>query len=601
MWFACGLPLAWADDLEEILARAESSLLAQSPPANQASIEEWRQTAHLLGLVDALEPAGRQRFILPLAASRSKPRVLALRETLESLDVLSDIERVVDRRRMDLESSSLPPAELGGSGLSIRELQREGLRAMLNGTPAVRPELSRRHPWDDLKFSRATKSFALVTWGPGSYSIAKTPHFTISSQSDEKSTLEMAEGCEIAYALWKALFVDEVSQSPPTGSTPTDSNQTNDRSFQVVLFRSRDAYLRTLRAIEPRITASTGYYSPQHRISFFYWDRSKSFATLVHELTHQFFQESEGWTSSFDADKDPGYWAIEGIALYMESMSIRSIGGACVIDIGGWDSPRLQAGRFRRLHDEYWIPWEEFSQADGTRFRREPEIAAWYSQACGLAHLWMDGSPQERVQFREYLKRVYQGDGKAAAKVLGDDDQVREAYDRYLQQSWQLELRNATSRPFFPNRIDAVLSRCGVASEWLLAWDLGFRKSSWLDLSHTQVDDALFAPEVQPAWEINRLNLESTRVTDASMTVIASMKTLEELDLSQCAVSDDGIQALANHPALRQLWLSNTQITDASLKTLATIPKLERVAIDGTAITDQGWQALKKRKPNLKR
>jgi hypothetical protein len=134
-----------------------------------------------------------------------------------------------------------------------------------------------------------------------------------------------------------------------------------------------------------------------------------------------------------------------------------------------------------------------------------------------------------------------------------------------------------------------------------LAWDLGFRKSSWLDLSHTQVDDALFAPEVQPAWEINRLNLESTRVTDASMTVIASMKTLEELDLSQCAVSDDGIQALANHPALRQLWLSNTQITDASLKTLATIPKLERVAIDGTAITDQGWQALKKRKPNLKR
>jgi hypothetical protein len=596
MWFAYVLPLACADELEEILARAESSLLAQSPPANQASIEEWRQTAHLLGLVDALEPAGRQRFILPLAVSRSKPRVLALRETLESLGILSDIERVVDRRRMDLESSSLPPEESEGRSLLIRGLQREGLRSMLNATPAVRPGLSPGHPWDDMKFSRATKSFALVTWGPGSYSIAKTPHFTISSQSDEKSTLEMAEGCEIAYALWKALFAGEVSQS-----TPTDSTQTNERTFQVVLFRSRDAYLRTLRAIEPRITASTGYYSPQHRISFFYWDGSKSFATLVHELTHQFFQESEGWTSSFDADKDPGYWAVEGIALYMESMSIRAIGGARVIDIGGWDSPRLQAGRFRRLHDEYWIPWEEFSQADGTRFRREPEIAAWYSQACGLAHLWMDGSPQERVQFREYLKRVYQGDGKAAAKELGDDDQVREAYDRYLQQSWQLELRNATPRPFFPNRIDAVLSRCGVASEWLLAWDSGFRKSSWLDLSHSQVDDALFAPEVQPAWEINRLNLESTRVTDASLTVIASMKSLTELDLSQCAVSDDGIQALANHPALRQLWLSNTQITDASLKTLATIPKLERVAIDGTAITDQGWQALKKRKPNLKR
>lgn len=597
-FFALALPPANAfDDLASILALAEQKLDSHTTnpdatkPSNHLSSEEWSQIAHSLRLIEDLAPVGRQRFVLPMIAARSKAAVLKLREQLQHLGVLEKLESHIEARCLAIE------ATLAEGDADRKRLQVAGLRAVLQPPSLTKSDQPTAYAWDAIRVSRSPENFPLVTWGPGTYAMARTQHFAIASQGGDKPTLEMAEACEIAFAIWQQLFVGFGGNSDQAAAESKDQKV----PFRVVLFRNRDAYLRTLRSIEPRIGISTGYYSPQHRLSFFYWDGAKSISSLIHELTHQFFHESGGTVSSLDSDTDPGFWAVEGVALYMESLSMRALGGARIIDVGGWDSLRLQAGRYRRLHDEYWIPWDEFHAANGIRFRREAELPAWYSQACGLTHRWLDGSPQEQRQFFEYLSSVYKGEGATAARKLGEDDPVRDGYDRYLQQSWMLETRNATARPYFSNRTDAVLARCDVTSETLLEWNPSYRRMQWLDLSFTSVDDRLFAIENGIQWDVARLSLESTSISDVSMPAIAAMTSLMELDLSHCQITDGGLASLRGHPSLRKLWLNQCRITDEAIDTLLTLPRLEQLFVEGTNLSDDAWKRLLQKKPALKR
>jgi Leucine-rich repeat (LRR) protein len=121
-----------------------------------------------------------------------------------------------------------------------------------------------------------------------------------------------------------------------------------------------------------------------------------------------------------------------------------------------------------------------------------------------------------------------------------------------------------------------------------------------MDLGFTNVNDDLFIQTGTVAWQFNRLNLESTAISDASMNAIATMKNLTELDLSNCNVTDAGLKALANHPNLKQLWLTNTSVTDRSIEVLASIPQLERLEASG-ALTAKGLQKLMEKKPRLKK
>ncbi|MFN9941437.1 MAG: hypothetical protein ACK56I_18350, partial [bacterium] len=84
--------------------------------------------------------------------------------------------------------------------------------------------------------------------------------------------------------------------------------------------------------------------------------------------------------------------------------------------------------------------------------------------------------------------------------------------------------------------------------------------------------------EGQRPWDIQRLNLENTRISDAALPVLARMPRLEELDLSHCQVSDQGVASLAGQRSLKILWLTgNRGVTDAALKSLASLPRLQQV------------------------
>ena len=550
-----------------ITANQDSSLVDTPSPS---------RLAELIELVLHPSPNGRKRFFIADTSPRGKLRRERLRESLRAADVLGELTALAESQATQAPDKRFSDNLLSDNRSAVILEPSQAIRAMLLEPQS--PAGSR----DSIQVKRSSANFELLGWGPGTYQSARSEHFSILSQAGEKPTAEVALACEAIYSVWQELFAEKF---------PFPNAQT--QAFRVVLLRNREAYIRALKTIEPRISISTGYYSPEHRIAFFYWESNKSFPTLVHELTHQFFDATCSDQSRFDADDDPGAWALEAVALYMESWSEESIGGIRVVDIGGWDAPRFQAGRFRRLRDQYWIPWEEFSMADGKRLRADPDVAAWYSQACGLAHFWLDRDEASRDTFLDYLAEVYKQQGNAAASRLTSDDPLRTAYDQFL-------LNSATDRPAMLRRNEIVLTRCPVDSQTLLNWPLSLRKTSWLDLGFTQIDDRMFTQSGPVPWDIVRLNLESTQITDASMAAIASMKNLTELDLSGCKVTDAGLEALANHPSLKQLWLTNSTITDRSIEVLASIPRLERLEASGS-LSAEGYQQLLKKKPRLKR
>jgi hypothetical protein len=475
-----------------------------------------------------------------------------------------------------------------------------GLEAFLE--PQAKP--SQRDRWSHSaemeivrSMSKATTNHPKLLWPAGSYALLSTTHFDIASQVGTKPTEEVAEICERTFCIWKQLFYRYWATSQV--SSPY-YRLVDPPRFSVAIFRDRAAYMQALRNSERNIAVSTGYYDPNRNIAMFFWDGSKTLPTIVHELTHQFFFEAGANPVLLNSDRDPGYWVIEGIALYLESMSTRSLGNIAMVDVGGWDAARFQAGRYRRLHDGFWIPWESFHSATGSELRRNPDVSKWYSQATGLAHFWMDGPEEQQNRLIDYIEGVYQGNEDTSRLGELTDEALRKDYDRFLILGPSL----SGTRPFFANRKDVVLARCDMQSEALLRWPASCRSLEWFDVSFCPLDDSLFMDgnEVrQPPWKAVRLNLESTRITDLSMRAIAAMKELKELDLSNCKITDEGLQHFRNHAQLKTLWLSQTKVTDASIAALMTMPQLEQLHVQGTEMSEAKWKQLLKDRPRMQR
>lgn len=553
---------------------------------DSAGVSSNERIAELVELVLGPSLQGRRRFYLEDHSSNGDLRREKLRRWFEENGLLMDLQKAIAMR---IEESGLQrdvPSWMLGVATSQSEpgSSNNGSKVPKSNRGAVGGGGAKPH--SGVVAKRASQAYSLLGWNPGTYAVAQSAHFEVLSQAGEKPTVEVALACESIRQVWKQVFEIEDNLSGASAESALE---------RVVLFRTREAYVRALRTLEPRIGISTGYYSPTHKTAFFYWEGAKSLPTLVHEVTHQLFDRYSGY--GFDADASAGYWVIEALALYMESWSEESLGGLKIIDVGGWDAPRLQTARFRRLRDQYWIPWEEFSAADGKRLRVEPDIAKWYSQACGLAHRAMDQTPEIRAKFLRYVKSVYANDGESANASYVAGDELLKNYDTYLQLSHQID----SPRPGLLRRNEIVLTRCAITSEELLRWPASARKLQWLDLGYTQVSDDLFLDAKEHRWDIVRLNLELTNVSDASLPMIAAMPSLSELDLTQCKVTDEGIAALAGHPSLRTLWIGGTQISDRSVEVLSAIPKLEQLYYEDSAITQQGFSRLTKTKPQLKK
>ena len=105
---------------------------------------------------------------------------------------------------------------------------------------------------------------------------------------------------------------------------------------------------------------------------------------------------------------------------------------------------------------------------------------------------------------------------------------------------------------------------------------------------------------VVPPWNVQKLNLESTMVTDNSMQSIAESKNLSELDVSNCTITDLGMKALKDHKSLKTLWMNQCDVTDASIDVLLSIPQLEAIHLSKTKVSPMGWSRLMAAKPKLR-
>lgn len=82
--------------------------------------------------------------------------------------------------------------------------------------------------------------------------------------------------------------------------------------------------------------------------------------------------------------------------------------------------------------------------------------------------------------------------------------------------------------------------------------------------------------------DVKKLNLGHTNLTDIGLGYFATTRTLEELDVLACGVTDAGVGALVALPRLRKLFINRcTSLTPAVLPHLARLAPLKQVTLSG--------------------
>ena len=94
------------------------------------------------------------------------------------------------------------------------------------------------------------------------------------------------------------------------------------------------------------------------------------------------------------------------------------------------------------------------------------------------------------------------------------------------------------------------------------------------------------------------LELDGTRITDAGLVGLLRFSKLERLDLSRTQVTDAGLSTLARLPNLRILILADTAINDAGITRLTRLRQLQCLDLSNSQITDTGMEKLRRAMPD---
>ncbi|MCA9239523.1 MAG: DUF1570 domain-containing protein [Planctomycetales bacterium] len=264
----------------------------------------------------------------------------------------------------------------------------------------------------------------------------RTDHFLVTTNHSLEAGAGLAAELERLFQVWRQLFAgcylgdaeiedrflgDRVARAPR-------------RPFHVVFHRTRDQYVTALCHKQPRIADTLGIYFDDLREAHFYASDlpsqgtqadgrnepspqgvsdevqltldSSQRATLYHEAVHQLFQES--LKARLDVGRDHGFWLVEGVACYFESLAPTDQPGSYTI--GSADAARLPAARHRLLVDGYYVPLAELASLGKPDLQRRQDLPQLYSQMAGLATYLIQG---EQGALREplvaHLKALYSG------------------------------------------------------------------------------------------------------------------------------------------------------------------------------------------------
>ncbi len=424
----------------------------------------------------------------------------------------------------------------------------------------------------------STLPHADFRWPARSFQRLETDHFSIATNQSAAAAVELGRLLEDLYCVWRQLF------------HPTREEGSR-RKHRVVLFRDREEYIAALRPLERQIDLTLGVYLDGPETSYFFGPPSESAATICHEATHQLFRECLG--SSPAAGREGNFWAIEGVALYLES----AVPGEAYWSLGGFEADRLQFARYRALNEKFHLPLAELVQLGRSDLQGHAEIRELYSESAGLAHFFMHGREGAyREAFNAYLGRVYSLRDRPDTLTTLCGAEYAELDRQYLE---FLSITDADLA-----QLTAPATRTNLALGHTEVTDAGLAhlaactELNWLDLTNCPVTDAGLK-HLRGLTKLERLTLEGTGITSAGLAELAGLTQLKELDLSRTKIDDEGLRALAGLTNLETLWLTGTEVSDAGLPHLARLRKLEYVDVSGSRVTQQGWQQLVKQLPKL--
>ena len=127
-----------------------------------------------------------------------------------------------------------------------------------------------------------------------------------------------------------------------------------------------------------------------------------------------------------------------------------------------------------------------------------------------------------------------------------------------------------------------------LTSTWITDADLGLVASlpslERIDLSHTKISD-VGLEHLKPLTNVRELNLHYAEyVTDSGIAHIKGWKNLERLSLRGTKVTSRVFDHIGALTSLRWLDISNTEVTDSGFEELAELTRLETLAIGGNRI-----------------
>ncbi|WP_207394696.1 hypothetical protein [Bremerella alba] len=438
-------------------------------------------------------------------------------------------------------------------------------------------------------------------WPAKSFWQIDTPHFQILTNTSEAEGLKLGERLEIVYSAWEQMFFSFWSNELQLagyfdGGSPSPVR----KKFQIVLFKTRGEYVNYLEKVQPRIGITLGIYQfDEEKVYLFHDDSAASHATWHHEVSHQLFQEYR--SASKDVGLNFNFWAIEGVAMYMESLRIFD----GYVTLGGVDASRLQFARNRFFTGGFYLPIEKLAAMSRDDIQKSPDIGAIYSESAGVAQMFLDLPPDSnpaikkwRESFVEYLKEIYLGRDQANSLFETVKDPSTFSLDQRYQDYLKIGDKDVLAIPEGAPTTDLVLSSMDKITDASLTRIGTFESLRWLDLTKTKITDAGIA-HLTGCRSLRDLSLATTRLSDAGLAAIGKLSTLEELDISGTPVTDAGLDHLRSLSNLKVLRMAVTQITDEGLLKLAGLQDLQMIDARQTQITPQGIERLKQSLPQV--
>jgi Leucine Rich Repeat (LRR) protein len=449
--------------------------------------------------------------------------------------------------------------------------------------------------WEKMVARQPPNNHPKLDWRARGYWLLETPHFQIVTNHSKAELLEAGQQLENLHTLWRQIFFRYWSSAEALAARFAGRNEPLARErpkMQVVVFKSRADYAAHVAAAHPKAATTLGLYDDKQRTAYFYGGDTSVYPTWFHEATHQLFQQAIPNTRD-EPGQDRNFWALEGAALYMESLANHGEYWTA----GGCDANRLQFARYRVLSGDVALPLDRISALSRDAIQKSDDIGRIYTQAAGLTHFLIDGEQSTyRDAFIDLLTAIYHGAdladslGTATGQPLAKLD---EQYRAFLSVTDD-DLAGIPD----PTRLrNLSLCRTSVTDKGLARF-ARCKSLQWLDLSFTAATDEGLKCFSANAG-LKQLFLEGTKVTSASLPLIAGFKPLEQLDLSGLAIKDDDLASLASLRSLKTLYLTGCPITDAGLTHLRGFKQLERLDHDGTQVTPEGLKRLKTALPKL--